>query len=298
MPRRRLLLRFAAALPLLAGLAAGCDGLSPAPFEPQVVVRAMLTAGEPLPNINLSESGRFDEPDGPAIENAEVRIELLTEAGGVEATYVYAHRRDGSYRPVSEERPEVLSGGTYRLVAEVPGSGTVRAETTVPTPFEVVRPPADTIRYQVDPQPTFDVTPSAYPGREAVYVFTVEALEPDPDQLTPLASVLFENGTLDMDDLVLGNSPLLGAENYERNPDGTLALRIPWLLINFYGPHRFEVTALDDALVAFIQSQALQFNPSTLSPGEIPSVVSNVENGAGVFGSIAHAETAAYVARP
>ena len=39
-------------------------------------------------------------------------------------------------------------------------------------------------------QPSADVTPSAFPGRQAIYVFTIRALEPDSLNLTPFAAEL------------------------------------------------------------------------------------------------------------
>lgn len=292
---------------LFLGSIAGCDTLSPEPFVPVPVVSGVLVAGEPLTRIRFLVSKPIDQSGGespteePTIRlNGEVEVRLLAQDGTVESVYAYEQRANGYYAPVEDAPPLVIGGRTYELKANFEGFEALRATTTVPTAFEVVSPPADTIRYQLDPQPSVDVTPSVSPGRQSVYIFTVTALELDPESLTPFARALYDNGDgdIDLEDLASGNSPLLNAENYESNPDGSITIRIPWLAVNFYGPHIFEATALDEAIVDLLESQAIQFNPTTLSPGEIPSVISNVENGEGVFGSTAGVRVEAFIARP
>jgi len=186
----------------------------------------------------------------------------------------------------------VLPGRRYRFVAEVPEAlglvapgARVRAETLVPDTFRVVTPPPASVRYNpfgVPPQLT--VTPSAYPGRQAIYLFSIQALDPQAGLTPTYAAFLNEEQA---ERLIEGTSPLLNEENYTRNPDGTLTLEIPWLAIVYYGPNRFTASALDDGLYDYLRSRDTQFSGGTLSPGEIPEVLSNVENGTGVFGSVA-----------
>ena len=62
---------------------------------------------------------------------------------------------------------------------------------------------------------------------------------------------------------------------------------LPWLAFGFYGPSEVTLVSLDDAFQDFVETQAVQGGGSTLSPGEIPNVTSNVTGGLGVFGSFA-----------
>ncbi len=208
----------------------------------------------------------------------------------------------GNYVPLDGHR--VRPNRRYRLTARVPdrtdlvpAGELIRAETLVPDTFRVVRFPPDTIRYDITaPSPALDVTPSVGEG-QAVYIFSIQALEPENYSLTPtIASLLESAEDADPADFVTTSSPLLNEGNYERNPDGTLRLRVPWFGIAYYGPNRFSANALDDALYDFIRSRDAQFNPTTLSPGEIQRVLSNVENGTGVFGSLASVRAEAFIA--
>ncbi|HYE96689.1 MAG TPA: DUF4249 family protein [Rubricoccaceae bacterium] len=299
------LLAFAAALLRFAvpfGVLAGCEFGDPDPFIEQVVVSGAILAGAPLTPLQLARTGPVDEfydPNNFRVTDAEVFVRLLTPGGTVEASYPYAYdAEENLYVPT--DSAIVLPGRTYRFVARVPGfADSTWAETTVPGTFVVARPPPDTLVYQEEPGgPPVDVTRSAYPGRQAVYVLTVRSLDPVVENLTPFARDLVEERDVNPEDLINGASPVLNEENYETNPDGSLRVRVPWLAFNFYGPYRFLITALDDALVQFLQTQAIQFIPTTLSPGEIPNVTTNVRNGVGVFGAYAQAQAESFIARP
>ena len=304
--------RFLLAAALLVPLA-GCD-LSETDFQPQVVVEAFLEAGSPIPSVRLSESapiGARYSFDAYAVSGAVVELALLDASGGVERAYTFYENVDvpgnegsfpGNYVPLSGER--ILPNRRYRLTARlperpdlVPAGELVRAETLVPDTFRVVRFPPDTIRYDIlSPSPALDVTPSVGEN-QAVYIFSIKSLDPDNYELTPTIASLLENADdVDESDFVTTSSPILNEGNYEENPDGTLRLRVPWFAIAFYGPNRLSASALDDALYDFIRSRDAQFNPTTLSPGEIQRVLSNVENGTGVFGSLARVEAEVFIA--
>ncbi len=308
--RHLLLLVLLATLPLLVG----CD-LSEEDFQPDAVVEAILVADEFLPTIRLSETAPITERytfEAYALTGAEVELALLDARGEAEETFEFYENVDvpgnegsfpGNYVPLDGHR--VLPNRRYRLDIRlpnrpdlVPAGAVVRAETVVPDTFRVVRAPPDTIRYDIlSPSPALDVTPSSAVGQQAVYIFSIEALDPDNYALTPTIASLIENADADPADFVTTSSPLLNEGNYERNPDGTLRLRVPWFGISYYGPNRFSANALDDALYDFLRSRDAQFNPTTLSPGEIQRVLSNVENGTGVFGSIARVSTTVFIAQ-
>ena len=287
---------------LLPLLVTGCDSVGSLDFQEEVVVSAVLFGDQTMPPIRLALTGPINEPYDPverSVDDATVTVSLLGADGSVEAAYAYGPIAEspGLYAPVNPATP-VLGGRTYALEAVVPGfNQPVTAETVVPSSFEIVRPPADSLVYQGPEQPSADVTPSVSPGRQAIYVFTIRALEPDAGSLTPFAAELVNDRDVAVEDLIEGNSPLLNEGNYIENPDGTIEVRLPWFAVNFYGATRLTVTALDDALVDFLQSQAIQFVPTTLSPGEIPNTVTNVVNGIGVFGAIAQVEATTVITR-
>lgn len=296
------------ALLLVLVALAGCD-LAEDDFQPEVVVESILISGELMTTVRLSRTAPIEETydfDRYALSGATVRVMLLTDDGEVEETFSFYENVGqpgtdgdfpGAYVPVSRPKPTVLPNRRYRLEVEVPEAenlvppGTlVRAETVTPDTFRIVVQPQSPIPYNIAaPSPGIDVTPSENTDRQAIFIFNIKALEPENYPLTPLAASFVENGDLDPDELVSGSSPLLNEANYERNADGTLRLRVPWFAISYYGPNVFTANALDDAFYDFLRSRDAQFNPTTLSPGEIQRVFSNVENGVGVFGSISRA---------
>jgi hypothetical protein len=307
--------------------AAGCDLLAgDDPYRELPVVSAVLVAGEPLAPVTLSRTAPIDAPFDPLalrVSGATVGVSLLRADGSLEAFYPYNDQGQGVYVPAEPAR--VLGGRRYRLAVAVPGrAAPVTAETTVPTAFGVVTPPPDTLVYQAGPGPRVRVTASEVPGRQTIFLFTIRALAPaqfarvprtgggpadtdstwveipSPDTygLTPFAADLVFDRDVAPQDLIVGNSPVLNEGNYEPHGDGTLTLGTPWVAVNYYGPQELLATALDDALVRFLQSRAIQTIPTTISPGEIPNVDSNVENGLGVFGSAAQARVEVFVREP
>ncbi len=288
---------------LVVGLLSSCDSGGLDDFVPQVVLSGVLIAGEPLAPINLALTGPIGaayDPLAQAINDAEVTLTLTQQDGTtVELPYQLSSRGDGLYvyAELTEDVP-VIGGATYRIEAIVPGfPDPVSAETIVPTAFAVATPLPDTVFYQVGESPKMDVTPSFYPGRQNVYVFNVRAREFQNFEPTPFAADLIADRNVNPIDLREANSPLINEGNYDINPDGSVRVSIVWLAFNFYGPQRVLITAVDDALIHFLESQSIQFLPTTLSPGEIPNVVSNVQNGVGVFGSVAQVSSFTFLDR-
>lgn len=296
---------FALLLLLLAPLAS-CD-LAEEPFRPQLVVEGILVAGQPLPTIRLSRTVSILEPidrETSAVQGARVTIERLGEDGSPDLEITYAGGGlEGLYFPADDFPAIAEPLRRYRITIDVPdelglvpAGEFVRGETLVPDTFKVLTPPPDTVRYNpFGPAPALRVTPSAYPGRQAVYLFSITALDPRNFGLTPTYAALV--GDDDISGLIEGTSPLLNEETYERDPDGTINLQIPWLAIAFYGPSRFTASALDNALFDFLRSRDAQFGSGTLSPGEIPEVLTNLDNAVGVFGSVAQQAVTIFISR-
>jgi hypothetical protein len=302
------LLLFLAACSLAVGLAA-CDMTGPGEFEREVVVESYQTAGEPLAPVRLGRTTRLDSTfdfGELGVQNADVVVERLTPDGEVAARHRYRADPDsvGFYRPAAalngQPVPVVRPLATYRLIADVPDGPTVRATTTVPDTFRVVRVNRDTTTYQFGEQIALTVTPSQTPGRDQTfYVFTTEALEPSRENLTPLLrEFLDDNDDLSLNDVRVTSSPVLNEGGYEKNPDGTLTIRLPWIAIAFYGANQTRASAIDGNLYDYLRSQAAQQGGGAFSPGAIPSIIEHVEGGTGIFGSRARVTYDVYIAQP
>lgn len=311
---RPLTLLLAAAV---AGSLSGCDGTRDDEFVSLLVVSASLGAGEPLPPVQLSRTSplldRYD-PEAVAVAGARVTVTLLAPDGTDEQTTVYAEGAS-RYFP-SADVPTVLPGRTYRLDVAV-GGETLRAVTAVPQALAVVEGPAESVVYRDGQGPELRIRLTSTPERQAAFVASTRALAPARfDEVTvdgetryrsvpdaerflpvplyqrfldcepePAGTILCEDNPLD--NAVTGTSPVINEDSYIDLGDGTARVQVPFLAFGFYGPYRISLVSVDDALQTFVQTQAIQGGGSTLSPGEIPNVTTNVEGGLGVFGSYA-----------
>lgn len=286
-----------AALSLLGG----CDTFAPVPADELVVVEAYLVVGEPLPQVQLSQTNPIDaeyDADRLAVREARVFLHLLDGEGALERTFPYVElaRRPGVYVATSGERIRPLR--VYRLEVQMQDGGEISAETLVPGDFELRSANTETLSYQGRQQLVLEISSSEYIGREAIYLLTTESHEPTVENLTPVYRALVDQGTLTIDDLRVGASPLLNEANYDLTERGTLEIRLPWLAVPFYGRSTVHVNVVDDNVYDFLRSQAVQQGGSTLPPGEIPNVIDNIDGGTGVFGSYARVSHPITVLRP
>lgn len=282
----------------LVGLSA-CDAYEQDRYAPEVIVEAYLAAGEPLPELKLSTTapiGAFYRFDDFAIDDADVAVALLDDAGGVAERYPYRRVGPGRYRPEGD-------GGVvqplrrYALEATVPGfEAPVRAATLVPGAFEVLVASVDTVVYQGAEQFEARVTRSQYPGRQSHYIFTLVALD-TTHGLTPFYADFVDDEDADVtaDDLVLNTSTVTNEANFTPNPDGTLTMKLPWVSIAFYGPTNVIANTLDDNLYDFLRSQ---MGGGTRSPGEMDNLIDHVDGGRGIFGSMARDSFVVFVRKP
>lgn len=321
-----------------AGSLTGCDGTRDGEFVPLLVVSASLGADEPLPPVQLTRTSPLLEPYDPsavAVAGARVTVTLLAADGSDEATYLYADDLSGQfgenalgrYLPADSLSTRVLPGRTYRLDAAVDGQ-TLRAVTTVPATVELVEGPAGQVVYGVGQGPELRIRLTSTPGRQSAFVASTRALAPaefrpfsvdgetryrsvpDPDRFLPVP--LYQRfldcepeagGTIlcdedPADNAVTGTSPVINEDSYIDLGDGTALVQVPFLAFGFYGPYRVSLVSVDDALQTFVQTQAVQGGGSTLSPGEIPNVTTNVEGGLGVFGSFARVSVETTIVEP
>ncbi len=325
-PLARRLSPLASALASLFVLLAiqGCDIGGP-DYEEQIVVSAILEVGEPLRAVTLSRTTALGGTASatPPVTDATVSVSLLDASGEAEETYLYSHVDRGQYLTDATD-VLALPGRTYAFTAEIPGRATLSARTTTPEAVVLAEDVAPQTTYLGGFNglgPSFRVqTTQAASGDQNVYLIGIAAdaiddyevfqrddesfglrrlrldgrFGPTPDAESFIEDIDCEplaNGEYDCDflpeDIAGGESPLLNEESYIRNGDGTVTVIVPWLAVSFFGPHTFTLNSLDPALVDYVSTQAIQFSPTTLSPGEIPNITSNVANGLGVFGSFA-----------
>lgn len=278
-------------LPLAFLLLAGCDTMDSGSQSSEVVVESYLIANEMLGQVRLSRSGRVDQIydfTRSAISTATVTVTLLAEDGSPERVFEFFTESEepGIYRPINPAR--IIPERTYRLVVDLPGqTEDITSSTTVPGSFRLLDANASIVQYQSEEQLELELTRSVTPGRQSVFIFATESLQPDAEFLTPFYRDLIGDSDDDVEDLRITESPIINEGNYEVNENGTITVRLPWLAIAFFGPNRLTANALDDNLYDFIRSQSVQQGGSTLSPGEIPNVIDRIEGGTGIFGSLA-----------
>jgi len=294
-------------------LLSACDSFTEPSEEGEPVVEAYLIANELLPTIRLTRTtdinNGFNFP-ARAIRDANVQLVLkgLDQAPDVIVDYVQSDTMGGLYEPLSPDL--VLPGRTYHFKAVISStSEEISATTIVPTDLNILRIAADTVKYLGDVQYAVDLTRSRSPGRNAIFVQSIAALEPDTCELTPF--YLWDIYDLDetdeydctqlepgrMIDYLLVASPPLNEEGYETNPDESVNVSLPWFAVVFYGQSRVGTAAVDDSIYDFMRFQAVQQAGGTLSPGEIPNVLDHVDGGRGVFGSMARVESIMTVVR-
>lgn len=286
------------ALILLTLSMAACDLYSQDEFEPDYVIESYLVAGRPLPQLRLSQTTPIDEKyefTQAAVNNAVVEVRLLTPSGGIEERFAYNQQSAGVYIPA--ESHAVLPERSYRLHVQIPETGTeVTAVTRVPGRFEGTGE-VDRIAYQDPAQIVINTTRSAYPGRQSYFIFNVNVVNPSPENLTPFYNDLVDDQDEDITDYFKNSSGIINEDNYDRNTDGTLTLRVPWLAVAFYGENDIVANAIDDNMYDFLRSQEVQGGGSTLPPGEFQNVIYHVEGGIGIFGSLASDTVRVFIER-
>jgi len=267
-----------------------------------MVVEAYLVAGENLPAIWLSKTIDVDDvfsTGTSSINNASLDLYLLNEDGSIAKHIEYVRTFDQPGKYVPEIDHVVLADRTYRLEASAGNTiDPVSAETHVPQAFDLLSSSHVQIKYQDPDQWSMLVTQSRNPSRQAVFVFTIESLEPTVENLVePYFDFYFEDEDTDnraglefdpgdLSELLRFSSPPVNEGNYEILSDGTLRVKLPWFAVPFYGPVNVTMSTLDDNLYDFQRYQQAQQGGGLLSPGELPNVVDPINGGRGIFGSV------------
>ncbi len=267
-----------------------CEFYEQDEYKEYYVIESYLVANDTLPEVRLSTTSPIREEyifEDVALSGAEVEIQLLNSDSTIAESYSYIQEKAGIYKP---NTPIIVQDTTlYRLHVETSNGDIITATTFVPEDFETINKDEveDHYLYQSEQQIEVDTTPSSYiTDRQTFYIFTVNASNPILDNMTPFYKDLVLNQGNDIENYYVNSSGIINEGNYEKNSDGTITLKVPWLAISFFGPNVIIANAIDDNMYDFLRSQDVQTGGSTLSPGEIQNIRYNVNGGIGIFGSM------------
>lgn len=270
----------------------GCDSYDQDDYQVYIVVEGYAVAGELLPNIRISTTSPANSEysfEDNIIRNAIVLVTLLDENGEAEEVfeYVESFEERGIYMPIVQSY-RVEARRTYKLdIVFTDRDDEISAVTTVPDQVSVVNEIPESVEYQSENQLEIILAEPQQTRDQNVFVFNTISLEPAIENLTPFyLSIVEDEDDVDISDYVRNSSGLINEGNFDPLPDGTILLRFPWIGVAFYGDNLVVTLSVDKNLSDVIRSQEVQLGGSTLSPGEIPNLLYNIEGGIGVFGSL------------
>lgn len=282
-------------------LLSACEVYEQDTYEEYYVVESYLVANRTLAQVRLSTTApafEFYDFNSTAVSGAEVEVRLLASDGTtIEQTIPFSQASSGIYMPDSEHT--VLPLRTYQLHILIPSDmHEITASTFVPDTFNVIAGVQDTVTYQsTSNRLELTLSESNYPGRQNVFIFNTIASDTTYENLTPVYRDLWD-GPESIQDYSNTSSGLINEGNFTLNSDGTVTIRYPWIAVAFYGDNRLVASTLDDNIYDYIRSESVQLGGSTLSPGEIQNVITHIEGGIGLFGSIASDSIDTYIRRP
>lgn len=284
---------FALVLPLFLVLSS-CDIYNQEDYSEYIVLEAYAVANNPLPEIFVTTTSPVDveyNRESVRVQNANVRItQLDTEGNDADQFDYFYSSTHNSYITTSNHK--VLPNSTYRLDIDFDDRPEViQAFTTIPDEFRILNNIPEEVIYQSTEQIEITVSAPKRTNFQSVFVFSTIADNPTIDNLTPFYKASFDNDAIELSDVVINSSGLINEGNFEINSDQTITLRFPWIGVAFYGESKIVIHSVDKNLSDLVRSQQVQLGGSTLSPGEIPNLIYNIEGGIGVFGSLA-ADTA------
>lgn len=268
-----------------------CEITSQDEYTEYVVAEAYAVANRTLPHVQVTKTSpvnEFFDAANNVLMLAIVQITLLNENGTDEKVFPYRFSLDdgGVFVPVNTEYM-VEPGKTYRLdVTFNDRPEVIRAVTTVPYTFDIISDVPESVVYQSQNQLEITISQALRTGSQNVFVFSSVALEPEEENLTPFYKASLEDENIELADVIINSSGLINEGNFDINPDGTITLRFPWIGVAFYGESLVVTSLVDRNINDLIRSQQVQLGGSTLSPGEIPNIIYNMEGGIGIFGSI------------
>jgi len=255
-----------------------------------------LIADRQLPQVRLSTTEAIERVysfEDVAVGGADVQIRLLQNDGQtIDQVFPYTSDSLGIYYALDQH--QVLPERTYELYVSINGGANIiTAQTYVPETFSVISNVLDTLVYQSTEQLEITLSETSSFDEQSVFIFNTLAQQPFPENLTPLYFDFYdqENNAEDAAEL-LGefsntSSGLLNEANFTNNTDGSVTIRYPWIAVAFYGDNILVASTVDDNIFDFFRSESVQLGGSTLSPGEIQNVITRIEGGIGILGSMA-----------
>lgn len=278
-----------------------CEVYEQDEYEEYYVVESYLVANRDLAQVRLSTTAPafdFYSFANTAVSGADVEVRLLAADGTtIEQTIPFSQASPGIYLPDSVH--SVLPLRTYQLHILIPSEmHEITARTLVPDAFSVIAGVQDTVTYQSTANRLeLTLSESNYPGRQNVFIFNTIASDTTFDNLTPVYRDLWD-GPESIQDYSNTSSGLINEGNFTVNSNGTVTIRYPWIAVAFYGDNRLVASTLDDNIYDYIRSESVQLGGSSLSPGEIQNVITHVEGGIGLFGSVASDSIDTFIKRP
>lgn len=260
-----------------------CDLYEQDNYIEQVVVESYQIAMQPMNDVILTRTAPIFEEYNKAergINDATVIVREVSPSGETSQIVTFVRTGQGVYSPV-ESGITVKPRYRYELEATIPSLDTrVSTYTVVPDTFSIKGINSTALVYQGPEQFELTLTPSFFPGRQSYYIFTNETLDPENAEFTRF----YADADGDREDFYRVSSGIINQTSTAQNGD-VVELTFPWIGVAFYGPNRLRASAIDDNMYDYIRSLQIQGGGSTLSPGEIENIISNVEGGIGVFGS-------------
>ncbi len=278
-----------------------CEVYEQDEYEEHYVVESYLVANRDLAQVRLSTTApayEYYSFINTAVSGADVEVRLLASDGvTIEETIPFSQSSPGIYIP--DTTHSVLPLRTYQLHILIPSDmHEITASTFVPDTFRVIDGVQDTVTYQSTANRLeLTLSESNYPGRQNVFIFNTIASDTTYQNLTPVYRDLWD-GPESIRDYSNTSSGLINEGNFTVNSDGTVTIRYPWIAVAFYGDNRLVASTLDENIYDYIRSESVQLGGSTLSPGEIQNVITHVEGGIGLFGSIASDSIDTFIKRP
>ena len=270
-------------------------------YEEYYVIESYLVANAGLPQVRVSKTVSIDQEydfSDAGVDGASVEIRLLNPDSTINSRYQYSSSSPGRYHPVNNS-VTVREQRLYQLHIETSNGDRITSTTFVPGNFETVNELEDRYTYQSKEQIEITTTPSSYvTDRQSYYIFTINVIDPSLETLTPFYRDLVEDEDTEISDFRINSSGIINEGNYQRNDDGTITLKVPWLAIAFYQQNAVIANAIDDNMYDFLRTQSVQTGGSTLSPGEIQNINYNVNGGIGIFGSMASDTNIVFIDRP
>lgn len=288
---------------LLSLFITSCDDPTEPVFNQRYVVETFFEAGAPLPEILLSKTGDITQLynyNDFTVSSADVIVHQISMSGDALRSWPYQESPtvNGNYLPITPDT--VLDIYKYAVQIITPGDNKlIKGSTIIPGKFTIQTQSADTVLYQIN-QSQITITRSVNPDFDNnVFIVTLLAQDTVNYGLTPFYKNILENNPdeTSLTDLSQNSSGIISEGNYEINADNTITIKVPWLAVAFYGPHKIQLNVIDRNLYDFYRSRDTQLGGSTLSPGEIYDVISNIDGATGIIGSYSRVETDLFILR-